>query len=314
MGGNVGIKTERKAKEEQFRAELANLKHIEWLQNNMDKYKMGMWTQLKEPLQEEIRFDNYDTMKERYSNFIDHFENNPYAYSFPIEGNGGKIVSEYPDCYFVLIEVEEKEGKRSEHVSIGFLKECIKKIQTENEEDGLEKLDDLIKRFLDKEKKMFWIHTYSKVERVYLKNYYECYKEEWKVNEDRKNQEGNTKKLNKRMFFIIAMICMLMASVVSLLAMNISLEEYLIKLLILLGMLAAVEFCFSYFPEHKRVFYRKAIEEYKKDDEDDQYMYNKCCREVNSIFLPYENQPLNIMDAKGYLAGLEKRLRITNIK
>lgn len=301
---------EKKRRENEFRGELAQLKHIEWLQNNIDKYQMGSWTELKKQLQEEITFDNYDAMKKRYMDFIYHFENNPYAYSFPVEGNREKIVSEYPECYFVLIEVEDREGKRGEYVSIGFLKKCIREIQTEIREDDWKKLSSCIERFLEKEKKMFWIHTYSKVERVYLKNFYESYKEEWESRDCSKNQEGNAEYLKKKKGFIVVMLCIIGLYAVSFLVMGIPFMDYVNELILLCLVPVIVEisiFIFSCFAQYKSGIYREAIEEYKKDDK---YMYDQCCKEVNSKFLLCENEPLCMMAAKDYLSCLEKKLRM----
>lgn len=86
--------------------------------------------------------------------------------------------------------------------------------------------------------------------------------------------------------------------------------DYVNELILLCLVPVIVEisiFIFSCFAQYKSGIYREAIEEYKKDDK---YMYDQCCKEVNSKFLLCENEPLCMMAAKDYLSCLEKKLRM----
>ena len=117
----------------------------------------------------------------------------------------------------------------------------MEKIQTKVGEDDWNKLNSCIERFLGKEKKMFWIHTFSKVERVYLKNFYEYYKEGWGSRDCGKNQEGNAKYLKWRKVFIVVMLFIMVFYAVFFPFRGISFRDYKNELILLFLAVGIVE-------------------------------------------------------------------------
>lgn len=297
---------------------LDSLSHIVWLKNNIDKYEMGEWAVIKRRVLGGDAIDNYETMEKYYMAFFYHFVNNPYVYSSPIKKNEGNITSLHPECYFVRIKLNGQKESKAYYIPLGFLEEL--KTMPEVKMSDV-KLAKIVRGFLEEERRKFWVYTYSKVERVFLNNFYECYKDDWKTGHGWKTGEvrkGNRKHISMVNYILMAiLIVFIIMCYANLREVPVYYEVYKNKML-LLSILAVsiVEICCisaSICHKIKCRLYGNVINAYEKDK-----MYQRCCDEVENKFSLWlkglsddsMSEPLDMVMPKEYLSNLERKLKI----
>ena len=298
--------------EEELKGVLDGLSYIEWLKSNIDKYEIGEWARVRGKLLGGNVIDNYETMEKSYNLFVSHFENNPYAYSSPIKENEGKITSPYPECYFVKKKINNPKKNAFQYVPLGFFEE-LKNTPEIRMSD--KKLAEMVREFLEERKKEFWIRIYSKVERLYLNNYYDGYMDDWEIKGEGKKEKRKRGKADSLKIVLMIVLAVVVGIYYMVLIKAPIYDRNKIILLPFLAICIA-EICavgIFAFDKIKSRRYQKIIKKYETDG-----MYQKCCAEVEDKFSLWLQKPLNgsvserlnIVMEKKYLLELDKKLKI----
>lgn len=291
--------------EAELRDEVQKLKHIEWLLDNIEKYDGKMKRQLAGRLRESVEGRDEAGAKNAYMDFIENFLLNPYKYVCrTIEYGKEKIVSRYPECYFV-----EREG---EYLPVGFLVEYKERY---NGKLTKEERRRLLWGDLRRAKNSFWVEEYCQKERIYLENGYDCYADEWeKQGADTGREAGGSGEKEGEALLHRLLPFLLLAAIMGTAVLGLfkiygryaGMAEGMYWGMLVLGMaLVQLVLMFIYlWHKGKMRLYKEAKRWYEE-----KRIFEQCCEEVKNSFLIKYNEPLSVRTEAKKWELWEKKLK-----